>query len=178
MRSPRCISFSPIETSGRFMAVPNLTAAQRAGDDCSDAAKHKCAIDEKPRLSDIARRPQLRQLGCECAIQISDSFTSADGRWNDLATGEWSSFQLLTGLSSDGLDVSQIAFGERDSDALNAEITQNLQMFFRLRHPAVVCRDDQQREIDRADTGEHVAHEIFVTRNIDNSDVEFLAVRA
>ena len=51
-------------------------------------------------------------------------------------------------------------------------------MFFRLRHPAVVCRDDQQRKIDRADTGEHVAHEIFVTRNIDNSDVEFLAVRA
>src|SRR5206468_9961872 len=51
-------------------------------------------------------------------------------------------------------------------------------MFFRLRHPAVVYRDDQQREIDRADTGEHVAHEIFVTRNIDNSDVEFLAVRA
>src|ERR1043166_5752142 len=51
-------------------------------------------------------------------------------------------------------------------------------MLFGLRHPTVVCRDDEKREIDRPDTGDHVAHEIFVARNIDNRGVHFFAARS
>src|ERR1700738_2301411 len=45
-------------------------------------------------------------------------------------------------------------------------------MLFRLRHPAVVGRDDEEGEIDRADAGNHVAHEGVVAGNIDNSNMQ------
>ena len=45
-------------------------------------------------------------------------------------------------------------------------------MLFGLRHPAVVRRDHEQREIDRPDAGDHVPHEIFVPRHIDHAERE------
>ena len=45
-------------------------------------------------------------------------------------------------------------------------------MLFRLRHPTVVGRNDKEGEVDRADTGDHVLHEIFVARDIDYPDGE------
>ena len=49
-------------------------------------------------------------------------------------------------------------------------------MLFSLRHPAIVSSNDQQREIDRADSRNHVSNKIFVTRYIDDSNVEPLLV--
>ena len=45
-------------------------------------------------------------------------------------------------------------------------------MLLRLRHPPVVGRDHQQREVDGTDAGHHVLHEVFVSRNVDDADVE------
>ena len=50
-------------------------------------------------------------------------------------------------------------------------------MLFRLRHPAVIGGHDQERKINRANTRDHVAHEIFVAGNIDNAGMNFVAVR-
>jgi len=55
---------------------------------------------------------------------------------------------------------NEVNFRERDDDAPHPEINQNLQMFFRLRHPAVISRDNEQREIDRAD-----AATMFLTKS-------------
>ena len=41
-----------------------------------------------------------------------------------------------------------------------------------MRHHALVGRDDQHREIDAADTRQHVLHETLVTWNIDDLDRE------
>ena len=43
-------------------------------------------------------------------------------------------------------------------------------MFLRLRHPAVVRRDDKESKIDRADARDHVAHKIFVPGNVNHAD--------
>ena len=40
----------------------------------------------------------------------------------------------------------------------------------RLRHDAVVGRDDQQHEVDAADAGEHVADEALVAGHVDDAD--------
>ena len=42
-------------------------------------------------------------------------------------------------------------------------------MLLGLRHPAIVGRDDQQREVDRADARDHVLHEILVARHVDDA---------
>ena len=49
-------------------------------------------------------------------------------------------------------------------------------MLFRLRHPAVIGRNNKKREINRADTRDHVSDEIFVTWNINDACVNRLAV--
>ena len=42
-------------------------------------------------------------------------------------------------------------------------------MLLALRHPAVIGGDNEERQIDRADASNHVAHEILVPGNVDNS---------
>src|SRR3954468_8037095 len=49
-------------------------------------------------------------------------------------------------------------------------------MFLRLRHPSVVRRDDQKREIDRADARNHVANKILVPGHVHDSNTKKLAV--
>jgi hypothetical protein len=72
---------------------------------------------------------------------------------------------------------AQIGFCESHHRSFDSEVSQNLQMLFSLRHPAVVGSNDQKREIDRADARNHVSNKIFVTGDIDDSDVEPLLVR-
>src|SRR5436309_8136488 len=45
-------------------------------------------------------------------------------------------------------------------------------MFFRLLHPAVISRDNEEREIDRADACDHVLDEILVSRYVHDADAE------
>ena len=93
-------------------------------------------------------------------------------------------FQLLADFRSHDVDrsalfrtsLAEVAFGERDHDSFHAEISEDLQMLFSLWHPAVVRGDDEQREIDRPDTCNHVAHKIFVAGNIDNPNMKFFTV--
>ena len=49
-------------------------------------------------------------------------------------------------------------------------------MLLGLWHPAVVGSDCQEREINRANARNHVSDEIFVTWDIDDAGVEFLAL--
>ena len=81
-------------------------------------------------------------------------------------------------MAGDIVDLSEIAFCERDYDSFYTEIKQNLQVLFGLRHPPVIRRHGQKPDIDRADSSDHVANEIFMTWNIDNADVKCFAVRS
>src|ERR1700694_1849568 len=51
-------------------------------------------------------------------------------------------------------------------------------MLFGLRHPTIVRGNDKEHDVNRAETGDHIANEIFVTRDIDNSGMDLLAVRS
>jgi len=50
-------------------------------------------------------------------------------------------------------------------------------MLFRLPHPAVVGRNNEKREINRADARDHVPDEILVAGNVDDACVNRLAIR-
>ena len=45
-------------------------------------------------------------------------------------------------------------------------------MLLGLRHPAIVGGDDQQREIDGADAGDHVLDEVLVARHVDDAQTK------
>ena len=66
--------------------------------------------------------------------------------------------------------VHAVYFCNHHRAALDMQQIQNVQMFQRLRHHAVVGGHHQQRVIDAAHTGEHVAHKAFMSGNIDKAD--------
>src|SRR5207249_10091949 len=96
---------------------------------------------------------------------------------DDLRIPQWAVAQTITNLPGESVDPAQIAFGQSNHSSFYSEVSQNLQMLFSLRHPAVVSGNNHKREIDRADTRNHVSNKIFVTGYIDDSNVEPLFVR-
>ena len=72
---------------------------------------------------------------------------------------------LLRALFRDAVDLGD------DRDAFpHAEEIEYVQVLDRLRHHPVVRGDDQQRVVDAADAGEHVADEALVPRHVDEAD--------
>jgi hypothetical protein len=65
--------------------------------------------------------------------------------------------------------VHSIDFAERNGTAADSQQLQDGQVFTRLRHDAVVRRDDQQREIDSTGTGHHRVHQPLMARDVDET---------
>jgi hypothetical protein len=65
--------------------------------------------------------------------------------------------------------LSNINFRQRNHRASNAQIRQDLQVFLGLRHPTIIRGNHQQRQIHRTHARDHVLHEIFVSRHINQS---------
>ena len=66
----------------------------------------------------------------------------------------------------------EVGLGQRHHGAAHAEVGEDLQMLLRLRHPPIVGGDNQQGEVDGADAGDHVLHEVFVARHVDNPETK------
>ena len=117
------------------------------------------------------------ELAGESTFQGFNTITVANRGRDDLRICEGTVEQTITNLPRGRIDLAEIAFCEGHHSSFHSEVSQNLQMLFGLRHPAIVSGNDQKREIDRADTGNHVSNKIFVTGHIDDSNVEPLLVR-
>ncbi len=68
------------------------------------------------------------------------------------------------------LSILAVTLGDDDSAARKPQQAQHRQMLARLRHHAIVGRDQQQRMVDTRSAGEHRMHKSFVTRDIDEAD--------
>ena len=66
--------------------------------------------------------------------------------------------------------IHAVDFGDDHRAVLNMQQIQNVQVFQRLRHRAVVSGDHQQRVVDAAHARQHVAHKTLVTRHIHKAD--------
>ena len=106
--------------------------------------------------------------------------SAADHRGGDhRRLGEWRIRQVFAELGLDSFFVfRKVNLGQRDHGARDTEVSQDLQMLLGLRHPAVIRRHHEQRQINRTDAGDHVLHEILVTGNINDAQVVGHASRA
>ena len=64
----------------------------------------------------------------------------------------------------------EIDLGQRDDPAPDAEQIDDREVLARLRHHAVVGRDDQQHEVDAGRAGQHVVHELLVPGHVDEAE--------
>src|SRR5215472_6732264 len=123
----------------------------------------------------------MRLHSCEFCrqsiCQLFDAFSGAHRSRNDRGVHEWSVMQLATNLVGHKINSAQIAFGKSNHSVFYSEVIEDLQMFFALRHPTVICGNDKKRQINRANSCDHVAHEILVSWNINNARLNSAEVR-
>src|SRR5213078_5021735 len=88
--------------------------------------------------------------------------------------------QEIRNFQTDNLErvgVHEIRFCEHRDSMLNVKHPADIEVLARLRLDALVCGDDQQDEINSADSGEHVAHETLVPGNIHKAEADGPALR-
>ena len=68
--------------------------------------------------------------------------------------------------------VGQVALGQGDHAAGEAEQAEDLQVLAGLRHHRVVGRDDQHGQVEPGRAGQHVADEPLVARDVDQGELD------
>ncbi len=155
------------------LAAAQRAAVERAGDDRANSLQLEYSIHRQPRFADIGLRRCIRQYARERCFQFVEAAPADNRRWDDWRIGKRGLAQFFADRGDSALLVlREINFRERDDGATDSKIGENLQMLFRLRHPAIVGRDDQQRQINRAHARDHILHEIFVARHVNDPEHE------
>src|SRR5947207_138437 len=155
------------------LSAPERSTNKCASYDSSDAAQNERAINREARFAEIALGDEHAEFARELRFQFLDAAPGCDRCPNDCRISEWRIAELGADLFLGRVcRFNEVNFRERDDDAPHPEINQNLEMLFRLRHPSVVSRDNEQREIDRTDARDHVLDEIFVPRHVHDPDAE------
>ena len=150
------------------VAALRAAAGQSAGHDRSDAAQDESPVDRESRFADINLRWNRARMSRRVAPLIARCHRRFWSR-RERSVPSRKQFQQVARASFPQARSRGQRLRDRDNRARHAEVFENLEMLFRLRHPAVIRRDDKQREIDRAYARDHVLHEIFVTGHIDDA---------
>ena len=163
--------------SGRLdhdaLSAAQCAARERARDHRADALQREDAIHRQARLAEIARRRQSGDHFRESGLQIIEAPPAHNRRRNDRRVGERRVAQFCANRGNRGLFVlREIDFRQRHHGMTHAEISENLQVLFGLRHPAIIGCDDQQGQVHRSHARDHVFHEVLVAGHIHDSEHE------
>ncbi len=140
------------------------------------ACQHEAAVDGqscKPRGA-LAAFSQRQQLD----LQLVDTLPGQGRYRHDLRTLERCRSQQRLDLGhalEDLIVVGKVGLGHRDDAAIEAEQIDDLQMLDRLRLDALRCRHDKQGGVDAGGAGQHVVHEAFVARYVDEAQLPAVA---
>ena len=151
-----------------------MTVDQRPGDDGAEPCHREGAIYRQSRPRQIALGGDPLNHRLDSGHQLRQSLTGVRRDRQDLRALQRCALECVLDIRGHQLDpivVNQVSFGQRDQSARNSEQVQNGQVLSCLRHDRLVRGDDQQREIDASDTGEHVVDEALVSGNVHNGDI-------
>ena len=93
------------------------------------------------------------------------------GHDGSIGVGSFIQFFPYHGLHQSHVGIRSVGLGDDGDDVGYPQVVEDLKMFLRLRHPAVIRSNDQQGAIDRADPGHHVLDEILVTRHVNHAEI-------
>ena len=157
------------------VATGNATGEDRTRDDGAMAREREDAIDREPEQTVVAPCLPMDGRFAQCCIKGGDTGIGGHVRagFKDARAGQWGSFEQGLDLRTDlGVPrlVDAIDLRHRHRAGGDAEQLQDCQMFARLRHHAVVGRDDEQGEVDAAGTGRHRVNKTFMPGDIDDAE--------
>src|SRR5210317_323386 len=158
-----------------FDGVADLDAArqQGAGDHRTEPADREVPVDRQTGWSVFVARRQLFENFLNGLLQVVDSVTLYRRNAAAGCLFKKSSGQRFADLLFDDIDpvfFGQVTLGQNQDTARDLQQLQDLQMFPGLRHDPFVDIDDQQDQVDAADTGKHVMDELFMARYVDHAD--------
>ena len=131
-----------------LLAAAQGPAGQCSRHNCADPAEREHSIDKQAWLADVALGLRSCELSSQRVYQLLDARSCPDGSGNNRRIRKRCFSELFANLISDKVDSAQVALGERNHGALHTQVIEDLQMLFALRHPAVICGNDKQRQID------------------------------
>ena len=138
---------------------------ERPGHDGAEALDGEDAIDRQPReLVGAARRHLGRQVAQRDAERVQPLPGPRRHR-HDRATLEERAADERRNVVAHQLQpvrLDQVGLGEHDQAAADLEQRADREMLARLRHHPLVRRDDEHRDVDAADPGQHVLDEPLV----------------
>jgi hypothetical protein len=164
------------------LLVPRDRARDQApGDDRAEPRDRERAVDRKPHA---ARRPSgigraLRQAE-DRALQVLDPGPGPGRHRDDLGVFQRRTPRHLPDVRCrdfDELRRDAVRLRHRDDAAPDAEHPHDLEVLAGLGHDRLVRRHDEQDRVDAARTGEHVANEALVARNVDEGDAHSVPLR-
>src|SRR2546427_1086416 len=181
-RPRRAARLRPPALPPRPLGIPRAAAArgaparrERPGDDRAEAAHGEPPVDGQAReLAQPARRNRLGEAP-ERSAKLQQPLTRLrrDGK-ERRALEERAAHErrdlVLHELEPVALD--EIGLGQHDEAALDVQERADREVLARLGHHALVGGDDEHREVDAADAGEHVLHEALMPGDVDDLDDE------
>src|SRR2546427_5585958 len=181
-RPRRAARLRPPALPPRPLGIPRAAAArgrpsrrERPGDDRAEAAHGEHPVDGQAReLAQPARRNRLGEAP-ERSAKLQQPLTRLrrDGK-ERRALEERAAHErrdlVLHELEPVALD--EIGLGQHDEAALDVQERADREVLARLGHHALVGGDDEHREVDAADAGEHVLHEALMPGDVDDLDDE------
>ena len=108
---------------------------------CTTEREHP--IDKQAGLADVALGLRSCELSSQLVYQLFNARTCPDGSGNNRRICKKCVSELFTNLLGDDVDLAKVALRERNHGALHAEVIEDLQVLFTLRHPAVICGNDK-----------------------------------
>ena len=166
------------ESTGKhFDAIVDRETArrQRPGDHRAEALDGEHPVDREPReLIGRAGRDPGRELA-ERRSELGETGARLGGdREHGRPLEKRAAYEarhvVLHELEPVRLD--EIALRQHHDPGADVEQRADREVFPRLRHHALVRRDDEHREVDAADARQHVLHEALVAGDVDDLDRE------
>ena len=162
-----------------LVAFTNLARDERARHDRAEAAHRERAVNRQPSHS---VRPALRrtQRGpAQSRLQLLNPLPRprAHGDYG-LAFEKRACDQFLR-LGADEFEqllVNRVGLRDDDEARSDGEQAADVEVLARLRHDALVRRDDERDEVDAVRARQHVLHEALVARHVNEPDAHVAEV--
>jgi len=165
------------ETAGNklnFLLLLDLARCQRAGYDSPEAANAESAVDRETKESvGGTQRDGGRQI-MDRLFQRIDPFAGLCAYSNDGGVFKKRSRHGLRDFIVNKLDhfrIHHVDLVDDDDAGADAEQAADVEMLPRLGHDRLVRRDYQEDKIDATHSCQHVFDKLFVSGNIDKSNL-------
>ena len=156
-----------------IIADLEAAAGEGAGDDGADAFDLEGAIDGEDRFAEVGGRGGVGEEAGEFGADLVEALALRCADGDDGGAFEGGALQAFADELGGECDIlDEVGLGEGDDGAGDAEVGKDVEVFLGLRHPAIVCGDDEESGVHAADPGDHVVDEIGVAGDID--DAEFV----